>query len=86
MITASSHDDQHGESVLYFFTQGKRSFYVKCPLHGTNMRSCSRQMSKGTDDVIIRSLMYWLREGNWTTDWGGCMTLYHHHMIVACLY
>lgn len=44
--------------------QKARSFYVKCPLHGTHMRSCSRQMSKGTEDIIIRSLMYWLLQGS----------------------
>lgn len=39
------------------------SWYCKCPLHGTSTRSCSKQLSKGTRDEIIRYLMYWLLQG-----------------------
>ena len=41
-----------------------RSFYVKCPLHCTTQRSCSRQMSKGSDDV------YWLLKGHAIQSFG----------------
>lgn len=51
-----------GYSTVPVISQA-RSFYVKCPLHGTSMRSCSRQMSKGSDDDILRSLMFWVLTG-----------------------
>ena len=44
------------------------SFYVKCPLHGTRLRSCSKQISKGTQDEIIRSLMFWVLGGGRGSD------------------
>ena len=41
-----------------------KSFYVRCPLHGTLSRSCSKQYSRGgSDDANVRALMFWLIQG-----------------------
>lgn len=42
-----------------------QAYYVRCPLHTTAMRSCSKQMSTSNKDVkvIARSLMWWLLQG-----------------------
>ena len=43
------------------------SFYVKCPLHGTGSRSCSKQLTRPTTDAMVRSLMFWLLQGTLKT-------------------
>lgn len=48
--------------------QGKPSYYVRCPLHGTKLRSCTKTKTVGDDtehgrDLVIRQLMDWLLRG-----------------------
>lgn len=41
------------------------ALYIKCPLHCTPLRSCSKQMqlSKGGRDIVERRLLHWLVQG-----------------------
>lgn len=53
--------------VVFFFAivYQVASYYVKCPCHGTALRSCVKQYSRGTRDEILRALMYWLVQGQY---------------------
>ena len=41
------------------------SWYVRCPLHGTGSRSCSKQIQEGQGgrEKVICKLLYWLAQG-----------------------
>ena len=47
-----------------FFWAKVKSWYVKCPLHGSH-RSCTKSMSEGSagSDMTLRKLLFWLAKG-----------------------
>lgn len=41
------------------------TYFVKCPLHGRSGRSCSKQITRSTADIALRSLMWWLLQARY---------------------